>query len=381
VQFFGVSFKVRGGSGSPARTFALVQEDNVRKEAKTLHEKAVDSLVIAVDHFNRAWDRGRTEAVLIMLDRAFELLLKAVITHKGGDIRDKDREGTTIGFDLCLRKCLSDTKLKCLTEDEIVALQAMNSLRDAAQHYMIELSEEHLYIYAQSAVTLFGRLVQDVFAKPLRDEIPHRILPVCAKPPSDLTALFDVEFADIKRMVSPGSRKRLDAKAKLRSIAVLQASLDGRRSQPTDRELDAVVRMINKGSDWRAIFPGVATLTIQQEASGPGLTIRITRNQGEAVQLVKEGDPNATVVAVRKINELEFYSLGARDMAEKLGVTQHKMLWVMGRESLAADPDYHKIIKIGASAHKRYSGPCLKRLRELLDDPAIQVAYESRNER
>jgi hypothetical protein len=45
---------------------------------------SVDSLVVAVDHFNRAWDRGRTEAVLILLDRAFELLLKAIIVHRAG---------------------------------------------------------------------------------------------------------------------------------------------------------------------------------------------------------------------------------------------------------------------------------------------------------
>jgi hypothetical protein len=52
----------------------------------------------------------------------------------------------TIGFDLCLRKCLSDANLKCLSEDEVVALQSLNTLRDAAQHYMVELSEEHLYV-------------------------------------------------------------------------------------------------------------------------------------------------------------------------------------------------------------------------------------------
>lgn len=351
----------------------------VRKEAKTLHCKAVDSLVIAVDHFNRAWDGGRTEAVLIMLDRAFELLLKAIIVHKGGDIREKAKEGTTIGFDPCLRKCFSDAKLKCLSEEEVLALQALNTLRDAAQHHVIEVSEDLLYIHAQSAVTLFTRLTQDVVKKPLRDEIPNRILPVCAKPPSDLPALFDVEFADIKRMVAPGSRKRLDAKAKLRSLAILQASLDGRRSQPSERELDKVVKRINAGDDWRVIFPGVSTLTIHEEASGSGLTIRITKNQGESVQLVQDGDPNATVVAVKKVNELDYYNLGARDMARKLKLTQHKMLWVMERENLAADPDHHKVIKVGAMSHKRYSAPCLKRLREILEDPAVHDAYANRN--
>lgn len=353
----------------------------MKKEAKTLHGKAVDSLIIAVDHFNRAWDRGRTEAVLIMLDRAFELLLKAIIIHRGGDIREKAKQGTTIGFDLCLRKCLSDAKLRCLTEDEVVALQTLNTLRDAAQHHMIEVSEELLYVHAQSAVTLFTRLTTEVLNRPLRDEIPSRILPVCAKPPADLPALFDVEFADIKKMVAPGSRKRLDAKAKLRSLAILQASLDGRRSQPSDTELDKVVKRINAGDDWRVIFPGVSTLKIHDEVSGPGLTIRITNNQGESVQLVPDGDPNATVVSVKKMSELDFYNLGAKQMAEKLRSTIHKMLWVMERENMPQNSDFHKVIRIGRQKHKRYSGLCLKRLRELYGDAATHAAYAGRDGR
>ncbi|MGA0531932.1 DUF3644 domain-containing protein [Hansschlegelia sp. KR7-227] len=351
----------------------------MKKEAKTLHGKAVDSLVVAVDHFNRAWDRGRTEAVLIMLDRAFELLLKAIIIHKGGDIREKAKEGTTIGFDYCLRKCLSDAALKCLDEDEAVALQSLNTLRDAAQHHMIEVSEEQLYIHAQSGITLFTRLAGDSLGCPLRKEIPHRILPVCAKPPTDLSSMFDVEFADIKKMVAPGSRKRLDASARLRSMAIIQASLDGKKSQPSDRELSNVVRRINKGEGWRSIFPGVATLTIQPDEAGPGLTIRVMRNQGEAVQIVEEGDPNATVIAVRKVNELDYYNMGLRDMSKKLDASEHKLLWIIRREGMLENLDHHKIIKIGGTTHKRYSGKCLKRLRELLAERELHEAYANRN--
>ena len=124
----------------------------MRKEARTLDSKAADSLVLAVDHFNRVWDRGRTEAVLIMLDRAFELLLKAVIVHRGGKIRGED-SNLTIGFDACLRKCISEERVKCLAEDEAVTLQNLNSLRDAAQHYFTDLSEDLMYIYAQSLLS------------------------------------------------------------------------------------------------------------------------------------------------------------------------------------------------------------------------------------
>ena len=136
----------------------------MRKECKTLHLKAVDSLILAVGHFNGVWDRGRPEAVLILLDRAFELLLKAIIVHRvgGQGIRDKKKEGMTIGFDLCLRKCFGDLNTKCLTENDVISLQSLNNMRDAAQHHMVQLSEEHLYVYAQSALTLFTRLTSEV---------------------------------------------------------------------------------------------------------------------------------------------------------------------------------------------------------------------------
>ncbi|MGH7045873.1 MAG: DUF3644 domain-containing protein [Stellaceae bacterium] len=133
----------------------------MRKEARALHRKSVDSLVLGVDHFNRAWDRGRTEAVLIFLDRSFELLLKAIIVHRNGRIR-ADREGLTIGFDSCLRKCLSEEPIRCLGEDDALTIQNLNSLRNAAQHYLVELAEQLLYVYAQAAVTLFVRITKEV---------------------------------------------------------------------------------------------------------------------------------------------------------------------------------------------------------------------------
>lgn len=349
--------------------------NSMKKEAKSLHGKAVDSLVLAIDHFNRAWDRGRCEVVLILLDRAFELLLKSIIIHNNGIIREKKKEGTTIGFDLCLRKCLSDKSLQCITEDEAIALQNLNSLRDAAQHYMIEMSEEQLYVYSQAAVTLFARLTENVLKRPLRAEIPQRVLPICAKAPSELCILFDTEFAEIKRMVAPGSRKRLDARARLRSMAILQASLDGRKSLPSDGELDRVVRRINTGEDWRKIFPGVATLKIEPDANGPGLSLCITRNQGEAIQLTKEGDPDAAVVAVKRVNELDFYSLGLHDLAKKLKITAPRLLCLIRADRMQNNPNFFKLIKIGKTPYKRYSPKCLQKLKERLSEVDLEILW------
>lgn len=352
----------------------------MRREARTLRSKAIDSLVLAVDHFNRAWDRGRVEAVLIMLDRAFELLLKAIIIHRDGSVRDPNKDDITIGFDLCLRKCLSEASVACLTEDDVVALQSLNALRDAAQHYMIEVCEDQLYVYAQASVTLFQRLTSQVLGLPLQRELPTRILPVCAKVPRDLASVFDLEFCEIKRMVGPRSRRRLDARARLRSLAVLQSSLEGQKSQVSDAELDKVIARIKRGEDWRAIFKGVATLTIDPDADGPGLRIRITRNQGEAVTIVPEGTPGATVIAVRKVNELDFYNLGLRDLSKRLRVNETKLLWLIQREGIQRNPEFYKLIKIGRTVHKRYSGKCLEELSGKLAQIDLQGLWASRKQ-
>ena len=69
----------------------------MKRETRVLFEKSLDSLVLSIEHFNRPWDRGREEVVLILLDRSFELLLKAVIIHRGGKIREPRANGSWLG--------------------------------------------------------------------------------------------------------------------------------------------------------------------------------------------------------------------------------------------------------------------------------------------
>ncbi len=56
----------------------------MRREARQLLDKAGDSLLLGIEVFNRPHDRGRVAATLILMDDAFEMLLKAAILHRGG---------------------------------------------------------------------------------------------------------------------------------------------------------------------------------------------------------------------------------------------------------------------------------------------------------
>jgi hypothetical protein len=344
----------------------------MRREVRHLKHKAVESLVLSIELFNRPHGQGRSDAVLIHADHAFEMLLKAIIRHRGGAIR-KAGEAHTLGFKECLGKCLSEAELICLTSEQAISLQFLNGWRDAAQHYLLELSEQQLYLASQGAVTLFNDLLSDVFGETLRDHVPERVLPVSTSPPRDLDLLLDDEFTVITELIGPGSRRLGDARSRLRSIAILESATAGSDHQPTDEELHGHVRELRAGRTWRDLFPGVASLQLSTSGSGLTYSLRISKKEGVPIRLVAEGDPATAVVAVKRVNELDFYSLGFRELAAHLAgvVSANKLQVVIRHLGLRDSPKYFKEMTIGRSRFARYSEEALNRLRA--DLPSLDV--------
>jgi Domain of unknown function (DUF3644) len=345
----------------------------MRREAKVLLERAVDSLVLAVEHFNRPWDRGRHEATLILLDRAFELLLKASLVHRGHRIRESPSENT-FGFERCVNKCVSEAVPPILTPEEAITARLLNGLRDGAQHYLIDVSEQQLYVYAQAGVTLFSDKLRAVFGQNLTDQLPERVLPVSTKPPKDLESVISAEFDEIKTLVAPRSRQRLQAASRLRSLAVLENALSDDSRQPSKRDLDKLVRRVRAGEEWRALFPGVARLELASEGTGLTVSIRLTKAEGTPVRLVKEGAPeaaDATVVATKRVNELDFYSMGLRSLAGKLRLSEPRALALVRHLHIQDNPEYFKEIRVDSQRYKRYSARALDLLKKTL--PTINM--------
>jgi hypothetical protein len=335
----------------------------MKKEVRMLLQKATDSLVISVEHFNRPSDRGRVSAVLISLDHSFEMLLKASILHRGGRIR-KRRERQTIGYDACVRICLSEEPVRFLTNNQAITLQAINSLRDAAYHHIVEVSEPLLYLHAQAGLTLFRDIYRTITLFELYDVLPKRVLPLSTTPPTDLTTLFDNETQEIQRLLQPKTRKVMEANAKLRTLAILDSSIRGEKLQPTEGDLKKLARSVMTGRTWTDIFPGVAALDLTSEGYGPSFEMRLTKKSGIPVELVKEGTPAATIVAIKRVNELDFYSLGLADLAKKLGLTEPLTLALIRCLKLQDDEECFKPIQISSSRFKRYSPKALERLRQ-----------------
>ena len=349
----------------------------MKREAKLLLNKACDALVLSIELFNRPHDRGRVSSTLIQLDHSFEMLMKAAILQRGGKIRDR-RAKETIGFDACVQRSLSDGKIKYLSKNQALVLQTINGLRDAAQHHLLDIAEGQLYLHVQSGVTLFRDLLKSVFDKQLTAHLPHRVLPVSTLPPTDLETLFDSEVAEIRKLLRPGKRRQIEALARLRPLAILNGTIQGEKGQPSDSDLRRLCNAVTDGNSWNNIFKGVAAIDFTVSGIGPDLSLRLSKKEGIPIQLVPEGTPGAAVVAVKRVNELAFYNLGAKQLAEKLDLTMPKVLAVVDHLGLRDDLDCYKEFKIGRTSHKRYSQKAVEKIRGVLKKERMEDIWANR---
>lgn len=345
----------------------------MKKEVKALKRKSEESMLLSVDHFNRVGDLGRPEAVLLLLDRALELLLKASISHRGMEIRER-RNSNTIGFDTCVRRALSGDAA-FITEDQAIGLQALNGLRDAAQHYLLDISEEHLYMQAMTGVTLYRDILRDVFSEELTTVLPKRALPLSTVVPTDVHTLFETETREIIKLLRPGLRRHSEVVARMRSITILDRNIQGEKSQPSDGDLMKLAKQLHEGKAWEDVFPGAAAINLTSEGTGPELSLRLSKKEGINVRLVPEGTPDASVIGVKRVNELDFYSLDHRALAKKVGLTSPKLTAVVRVYSLMDDPDVFKEIWVGKVPFKRYSPQAIARVQSILAEESIESIW------
>ena len=180
----------------------------LKKNVAPLLERAIESLTLSIELFNRPAEIGRSHGVLILLQHSFEMLLKSMILQSTGSIHGKG-EKYTYGFDKCLS--VASEQLKLTTSDERATLSILDAQRDQAAHYYINISEDVLYVHAQSGVTLFDTLLRKSFSKQLADFLPSRVLPVSTRPPRDLSVLLNSELAEVDRLLAKGRRQGAQA--------------------------------------------------------------------------------------------------------------------------------------------------------------------------
>jgi len=83
--------------------------------------------------------------------------------------------------------------------------------------------------------------------------------------------------------------------------------------------------------------------------------LRLTKKEGAPVQLVPEGTPGAAVIAVKRVSDLSFYSLGRDQIAAKVGLSGPKTTAAIRFTDLQKDQECFREFKIGKTKFRRYS--------------------------
>jgi hypothetical protein len=313
----------------------------------------------------------------MLLDHSFEMLLKAAILHRGGRIRDPG-EKNTIGFDVCVRRSLSTAEIKFLSAEQALTLQAINGLRDAAQHHLVDISEGHLYLQAQSGITLYRDLLRVVFGEDLRDLLPDRVLPIATIAPIDPIALFAEEIREVARLLRPGTRRGAEAAARLRSLSIVDGAMQGEKLQPSESTLRKLGARIGAGvTDLDTLFPGIAAVAFTTDGSGPTVSLRIAKKEGIPVTLVPEGNADTSVVTVKRVAELDYYNLRFNGLAAKLGITTNQTTALITLLNLKSNDEYAKFI----ISTWCYSPKALERLRAALAEEPIEEWWQKYRQR
>ncbi len=227
-------------------------------------------------------------------------------------------------------------------------------------------------------MTLFRDILNDLFDQELASHLPSRVLPVSTSPPTDLSTLFDSEVSEIKKLLGPGRRRRIDAKARLRPLAILDATIRGEKGQPSDSDLKRLGIDLLAGKAWADVFQGAAAVEISPDGKGPSLSLRLSKKEGIPIQLVAEGTPGASVVGVRRVDELGYYNLGAKRLAEKVGLTMPKAVAVVDHLGLREQAECYKEFKIGKAVHKLYSPKAIDTINDALKKESAEDIWAKR---
>jgi hypothetical protein len=348
----------------------------VRHRTRQLKSTALESLTLAVEVFNRPTPTARTQGVLLNLQHAFEMLVKAAIWQ------DRRRVGAKAGGrSYSFKECLGIVQaMGHLDENEALVAATIDAHRNGVQHQGADVTEERLYLDAASGLRLFDELLQRIFGERLAEHptFANRMLPITANPPREFSVMTSADVEHIRDLLKPRRRRHAEAQAFLRTLAlsdrVAQDPLAA-VEQPSEAELDHLGRQLQKGKPWTALLPGLARLTLKED-EGVRYAIRVVKNsEAPGVRVVRPDEAGADdAVSILKVTELERYKFGLRDLAGKLKLNQYETRALVALLDLAEDERFFKELRVGGTAFKRYSHEAFKRLRQAKLDGRVAEA-------
>lgn len=338
-----------------------------------LKQKALDSLIFTIEAFNSPHEAGRHTRVMLHLQHAFEMLLKAALVQTK-DKRVFDSEtGRSIGFERCLRLAAENELIK-LGESDAGTLRAIDAMRDDEQHWFNLVSEQLLYLHARAGVTLFDELLRRVFGEHLADRLPSRVLPLSVDPPRDLAIVLDEEYNQISALLQPGRRAGHEARARLRTLLAMEAHIEP-DTRVSDKDVTRVERAIRDGRPRDQVFPRLEDIATAIDGEGVHVVVHFTKKQGAPVRY--ESDESVPVAGIREVDLLKKYHRPAKELAEALGISASRSTALRRHLQIDSDGSNSHLFELGAVRQRRYSDNAHRLMRETIDTVDMDAVWNA----
>ncbi|QEO27252.1 hypothetical protein [Xanthomonas translucens] len=345
----------------------------LKREAKTLKAKAIASLKRGLEAFNNHDDDGRSETVLLMLQHASEMLAKALLVQKKQDVFD-EKKGTSIGIEKALKIAQSKGWMSAA---QAGAIRVIDAMRDQAQHWMIVVPEDALYINARALITVLDEILTEHFQDTLADNLPVRVLPLSTQPLPDFLMLVNREYVQIRELLAPGRRARDEARGRITALLAMEAHVS-EEVAISKRDLDRIEEAIKGDTPVEQVFPRLMTLATNIDGEGPTIRVRITRAAAApAVRFVSGDDPEGAA-AIREVDLQKKYYWSPSALADSLGLTINKAKAVRDFLRIDEDPANVMVFEFGSQKHPRYSDKALQALRNAITPDLVDKAWRAR---
>lgn len=342
---------------------------------RTLRSKSIASLRTGIVAFNGLDDDARVTRVLLHLQHAFELMLKAALLTKGDNSVFDKKKGMAIGMEAAVKRCQQQGGIK-LTDEEAGTIRVLDNLRDGEQHWHQVVEEGMLYLHARAAVTLFDDLLARVWGLRLADHVPVRVLPISAEPPQGLDLLVDREYERIAQLLRPGRKATAEAKGRVRTLLATEALSDPDAVEISESDVNRVVRGIRGGGKREQVFPKLTG--IASSVSGDGLTVEVRFVKKDGLPVTFTENPDADAAAIREVDLQKKFHMGANDIAEKAGVSRNRAVALRRHLGLDEDDDHHShLFRFGSQAHRRYSDNALTAMREAKSKVDLEKIWQA----
>jgi hypothetical protein len=339
----------------------------VRRVSTQLQRKAVSSLKRAISAFNSTEDEGRETAVLLHLQHAAEMMLKAGLTNRRVAVFDK-KSGRSIGFDRCLGLAAEHLELDA---SDVGVLRTIDSLRDDEQHWLGDMSEELLFLHARAAVGVLDRIMQTAFNEKLADCLPSRALPITTQPLEDFDVLIDHQYSQVNDLLQTGKRRRAEARSLIRGMLAMEGHA-AEDVKVSERDVDRVEKGMKEDKKLADVFPRLTTVAAAIQSDGPSMTVHFTKKKGAPVHFVPADDPTESA-AVREVDLQKKFHWTATVLAQKLDLTRPKATALRRHLGIDDDADCVHEFHFGRLNVIQYSDNAFTRMREALDDPATDM--------